>query len=124
VTAPLPAPSATGVRIAGDRYQWLVAWQACVSVLYGAAIAASNPVIRVGVEIDGAGNPDDVVLCRRHPPHAYKQVKYAVDSTTPISTDYLTQPTATGGKPILCKIADAWQELAAAILITLYRCPP
>jgi hypothetical protein len=112
MTAPLPAPSATGVRIAGDRYQWLVAWQACVTVLLDAATGASNPVIMVGVEVDGAGNLDDVVLYRRHPPHAYKQVKYAVDSTTPVNTDYLTQPAATGSKPILRKIADARRQLA------------
>lgn len=112
MTAPLPAPSATGVRIAGDRYQWLVAWLACVTVLYDTATATHNPVIRVGVEVDGAGNLDDVVLYRRRPPHSYKQVKYAVDHTTPVSTDYLTRPAASGGPSILRKIADAWRQLA------------
>ena len=114
MTMPLPAPSATGVRIAGDRYQWLVAWLGCVTVLYDAATAAPNPVLTVGVEVDGAGNLDDVVLSRRRPPHAYKQVKYAVDHSTPVSTEYLTRPSATGGPSILRKIADAWRKLAAA----------
>jgi hypothetical protein len=108
----LPAPSATGVRIAGDRYQWLVAWLACVNVLYDAATVAPNPVLTVGVEVDGAGNLDDVVLRRRRPPHKYQQVKYAVDYTTPVGTEYLTRPAATGGPSILRKIADAWRTLA------------
>lgn len=111
---PLPAPSATGVRIAGDRYQWLVAWLACVTILHDTATAAPNPVLRVGVEVDDVGNLDDVVLYRQHPPHTYQQVKYAVDNRTPVSTDYLTDPTATGGPSILRKIADAWRKLAAA----------
>jgi hypothetical protein len=114
VSAPLPAPSPTGVRIAGDRYQWLVAWLACVTVLYDAANGAPNPVVTVGVEIDGAGNLDDVVLYRRRPPHTYQQVKYAVNYSTPVSTDYLTRPAATGGPSILRKIADAWGRLGAA----------
>jgi hypothetical protein len=114
VTVPLPAPSATGVRIAGDRYQWLVAWLACVTILYDAATGAPNPVLTVGVEVDGAGNLDDVVLRRMRPPHTYQQVKYAVDHSTPVGTKYLTQPAATGGPSILRKIADAWRELAAA----------
>jgi hypothetical protein len=114
MTMPLPPPSATGVRIAGDRYQWLVAWLACVTVLYDAATAASNPLLTVGVEVDDVGNLDDVVLCRRHPPHTYQQVKYAVDHSTPVSTEYLTRPAATGGPSILRKIADAWRRLAVA----------
>jgi hypothetical protein len=114
MTAPLPAPSATGVRIAGDRYQWLVAWLACVTVLYDAATGTPHPVLTVGVEVDGAGNLDDVVLYRRYPPHTYQQVKYAVDHRTPVNTDYLTRAAATGGPSILRKIADAWRKLTAA----------
>jgi hypothetical protein len=94
VTAPLPAPSATGVRIAGDRYQWLVAWLACVRVLYDARTRSGNPVIRV----DDVGNLDDVVRYRQSPPHTYQQVKYAVDHRTPVSTDYLTGPSRAAGR--------------------------
>jgi hypothetical protein len=75
MTGPLPPPSATGVRIAGDRYQWLVAWGACVDALLDAA-GVDNPIVRVGVEVGDAGNLDDVVLYRDHPPNTYKQVKY------------------------------------------------
>lgn len=111
---PLPAPSATGVRTAGDRYQWLVAWQACVTALHDATTGVANPVIAVGIEADDAGNVDDVVIRRRRPPHAYEQVKYAVDSRTPVNTDYLTTLSKTGGPSILWKIAAAWRQLTEA----------
>lgn len=112
MTALLPPPSATGVRIAGDRYQWLVAWMACVTVLHDASAGVPNPVLRVGVEVDGTGNLDDVVWYRQTPPHSYQQVKYAVDSSTPVGFEYLTQPTPAGGPSILRKIVGAWRKLA------------
>lgn len=108
---PLPAPSPSGVRTAGDRYQWLVAWQACLTVLRDAAGSALNPAFSVGVEVDDAGNVDDVVISRHQPPHSYKQVKYAVDSHTPVNGEYLTAASKTGGPSILQKIAGAWRQL-------------
>jgi len=111
VTAgPLARPGRTAVRITGDYYQWLVAWQACVTALYDKAERRTNPIIAVGVEVDGAGNLDDVVLYRERPPHTRMQVKYAVDSSSPVDTDYLTKPSAKGGPSILRKIADGWSE--------------
>jgi hypothetical protein len=114
MTGQLPVPSATGARIAGDRYQWLVAWQACLTVLRDAATGVTNPAVSVGVEVGGTGNVDDVVIRRDQPPHSYKQVKYAVDSRTPVNSEYLTTASSTGGPSILRKIAAAWRELAGA----------
>ena len=108
----LRPPSPTGVRTAGDRYQWLVAWNACVAVLWDAATDADNPAVTVGIEVDNAGNLDDVVIRRLRPPHSYAQVKYAVNSSTPVSISYLTAPSKTGGPSILQKIASAWRQLA------------
>jgi hypothetical protein len=111
VTAgPLARPGRTAVRIIGDYYQWLVAWQACFTALHDKAEHRTNPVIAVGVEVNGAGNLDDVVLYRKQPPHTRIQVKYAVDSRTPIDTDYVTKPSTDGGPSILRKIADGWNE--------------
>ncbi|MFF8931502.1 hypothetical protein ACF1AO_30025 [Streptomyces longwoodensis] len=107
----LPAPSSTGVRIAGDRYQWLAAWQGCVAAVRDAALRASNPVVTVGVEADDAGNLDDVVLYRQVPPHTYMQVKYAADSSTPVNGDYLLKLSDRGGPSILRKMAQAWEKL-------------
>ena len=109
---PLPTPSATGVRVAGDRYQWLVVWEACVDSLLDNIAGVDNPIVKVGVEMNGVGNLDDVVVNRKRPPHAYKQVKYAVDGRTPSNTAYLTEPSASGGPSILRKIAVAWRGLA------------
>lgn len=110
MTEPQPPPSATGVRTAGDRFQWLTVWMACVQVLLDEANAAENPVIGVGVEVEGAGNLDDVVLFRNRPPNAYKQVKYAVDGRTPVNLDYLAAPSSSGGPSILAKVVEAWRQ--------------
>ena len=88
-----------------------MAWQACVTVLHDAGAGAGNPVISVGIEVDDAGNVDNVVIRRHRPPHSYKQVKYAVDSRTPVNTDYLITPSRTGGPSILRKIATARRQL-------------
>lgn len=113
MTGPQPAPSATGVRIAGDRYQWLLAWLECVMLLRDQQTGAANPAEAVGVEVDDAGNLDDIVVRRRRPPHSYKQVKYAVDAASPVNHAYLSDPSKTGGPSILAKIARTWQALTA-----------
>jgi hypothetical protein len=79
--------------------------------LYESATKAGNPAVSVGVEVDDAGNVDDVVIRRRQAPHSYKQVKYAVDSRAPVNGQYLTAASRTGGPCILAKIAEAWRQL-------------
>jgi hypothetical protein len=113
--APLPRPSPTGVRIAGDRYQWLHAWRACLEVLRDGTdpIASANPAIAVGVEANGAGNVDDVILYRQNPPHTYSQVKWAVNAKAPIGVDYLTETQTPNGSSLLAKFADAHARLSA-----------
>ena len=59
MTGPLPVPSPSGARIAGDRYQWLVAWQACLNVVRDGANRTSNPAVGVGVGVDAAGNVEE-----------------------------------------------------------------
>ena len=109
---PLKRPGRSAVRITGDYYQWLIAWQGCVTALYDKAERRDNPVVAVGVEVDGAGNLDDVVLYRKYPPHTLMQVKYAVDSRSPVDTKYLTEPSISGGPSILRKIADGWKLIS------------
>lgn len=83
-------PSASGVRIAGDDYQWLHAWRSCLEALHeNLSSHNANPVVAVGVEEPGVGNGDDIVLHRRRPPNTYTQVKYGVDNRTAVSLDYL-----------------------------------
>ncbi|HEY3407081.1 MAG TPA: SAVED domain-containing protein [Propionicimonas sp.] len=101
-------PSASGVRIAGDDYQWLHAWRSCLEALHENLTGnAANPLVAVGVEEPGVGNGDDVVLHRTQPPNNYTQVKYAVDNRTAVNLDYLT----TSG--ILRKMHETYTRLTA-----------
>ncbi|WP_010534579.1 SAVED domain-containing protein [Brachybacterium squillarum] len=84
-------PSASGVRIAGDDYQWLNAWRSCLEALHEDLTGSTaNPIVAVGVEEPDVGNGDDVVLHRTQPPNTYTQVKYAVDNRTAVNLEYLT----------------------------------
>ncbi|OOK65167.1 hypothetical protein BZL29_7989 [Mycobacterium kansasii] len=99
-------PSASGVRIAGDDYQWLHVWRACMEALHQDVTRnADNPTIAVGVEEPGVGNGDDVVRHRQRPPHVYAQVKYAVDSRASVGLSYLK------GEGILKKMVTAHTAL-------------
>lgn len=83
-------PSASGVRIAGDNYQWLHAWRTCLEALHEDRTGKpTNPVVAIGVEEPGVGNGDDVVVHRAQAPNTYMQVKYAVDARQPVNLDYL-----------------------------------
>jgi len=94
-------------------YQWLFVWQGCITVLRDDALRVTNPVIAVGVEVDGAGNLDDVVLKRMTAPHTYGQVKYAVDCTSPVNEEYLLAPSSSGGPSVLQKIVSGWRQLTS-----------
>ncbi len=84
-------PRPTGVRIAGDRYQWLHAWRLCMRILNEQRTHNTpNLGTAVGVEADDAGNVDDVIYYRAAPPNDYAQIKYAVDARTPVNLEYLT----------------------------------
>jgi hypothetical protein len=101
-------PSASGVRIAGDDYQWLNVWRVCVEALHENLTGnTTNPTVAVGVEEAGVGNGDDVVLHRMQPPNAYTQVKYAVDNRTAVGLAYLDE---TG---ILKKMVETHKKLTA-----------
>lgn len=101
-------PSASGVRIAGDDYQWLHAWRSCLEALHENLTGnAANPIVAIGVEEPDVGNGDDVVLHRTQPPNTYTQVKYAVDNRTAVNLEYLT----TSG--ILRKMYKTYAELTA-----------
>lgn len=113
MTGSLPSPTPTAVRIAGDRYQWLHVWRACLEVLRdgSGSIASSNPAIAAGVEADEVGNVDDVVLYRQKPPHTYTQVKWTANASTPIGVEYLTEKRTLGGTSLLTKFAAAHAQL-------------
>ncbi len=114
MTGPLAPPGRSGVRVAGDHYQWLHAWHACMTMLRDSLVRSANPVVQVGVEVDGVGNLDDIVQRRSRPPHTFTQVKYAVDGSTPANTEWLTDQPRSGGRPLLRKLSESWKGLADA----------
>lgn len=102
-------PSASGVRIAGDDYQWLLAWRSCLEAVHeNFSGTAANPIVAVGVEEPDVGNGDDVVLHRTQPPNTYTQVKYAVDNRTAVNLDWLSS------SGILRKMYETYVGLTAA----------
>lgn len=105
---PQDRPSRTGVRTAGDRYQWLAVWSACVLAVNE---LVGNDVDAVGVEVDGAGALDDLVIYRLNARHTYTQVKYTVDATSPVNVEYLTALSPAGGPSMTQKFAAQHLEL-------------
>lgn len=103
----IPGRSSSGVRIAGDEYQHLVAWNEVLNAFH-----PNNDVSSITVEAPKAGNVDDVVLRRRSGLHRYIQVKHAVDAKTPVGTDWLMQA-ADGSRSLLQKFHRSWRDLSS-----------
>lgn len=103
---PRQQPSPTGVRIAGDDYQWLVAWLQCVVALDG---RQKDRITSVGVEVPEVAPFDDVVVRRESGLSTYIQVKYTVDLRSPVNFEYLTEATS-----LLKKTAALWTEWSEA----------
>lgn len=100
--------SRSGVRRGGDRFQDVFVLGAALELL-----RPSTPYTELGVELDGAGNVDDVVLRNSDEPGGrYGQVKWATNSADPITEDFLF---ATKGKgtSILQKLYTSWRKLGA-----------
>src|SRR3954451_2118888 len=77
--------SASGARIQGDDYQHLYAWWQALRLL-----TPGTDVTQIEVEALSAGNLDDVVVRRTSGPDEYTQVKYSVDASKPVSSEWFT----------------------------------
>jgi hypothetical protein len=103
----------TSVRTTGDDYQWRHVWGACLEMLLDDATGrTANSVVAVGVEVDDAGNVDDLVRYRKTPPHRYTQVKWSVDWSTPLGLQWLGR-TKKGSTSVLAKLAASRRTLVA-----------
>ena len=96
----------SAVRIAGDDYQHLVAWNEALE-----ALRPDNDVVSVTVEQPDAGNVDDVVLRRRARPHRYIQVKHAVDATSPVGHEWMTTRSKPTASSLMEKFHRSWLHL-------------
>jgi hypothetical protein len=93
------------VRRSGDHYQDLIAWGAALRV-----IQPHNEITQLELEINGAGNVDDVVLRRPTLGHRYTQVKWSTTTASTINNLYLTDQPARG-KSVLEKLYNSYQLL-------------
>lgn len=98
----------SAVRIAGDDYQHLVAWNEALE-----ALRPDSDVISITVEQPDTGNVDDVVLQRSSGPHRYIQVKHAVDATSPVGHQWMTTRPKPTASSLLEKFYQSWQLLSA-----------
>lgn len=108
MTSPVPAggpASRSGVRRSGDDYQDLVAWSAVLL-----ALRPGSDVLQIEMEVNDAGNVDDVIVRRATEPDRYTQVKFAASGATPVNTGYLTTRLK-GGTSLLEKFHSSWQLL-------------
>ena len=110
MTEPRPAagpPSRSGVRRFGDRYQDLITWSAAMRV-----IQRGSPFDQLEIEVNGAGNVDDVILRSPGGQHRYAQVKWATRPADLVDNAYLTT-VPKNGKSLLQKFYASWKLLLA-----------
>ena len=99
--------SASGARIQGDDYQHLYAWWQALRLL-----TPRTDVTRIEVEALSAGNVDDVVVRRTSGPDEYTQVKYSVDASKPVSSEWFTtRGPGAGSKSPLERFMASWHLL-------------
>lgn len=99
--------SASGARIQGDDYQHLYAWWQALRLL-----TSRTDVTQVEVEALSAGNVDDVVVRRTSGPDEYTQVKYSVDASRPVSSQWFTtRGLGAGSKSPLERFVASWHLL-------------
>jgi hypothetical protein len=65
----------------------------------------------VELEAIGAGNVDDVVVRYVDGPSEFAQIRYAVDGSSPLNSDYITRVTASRGTSMLQKFRTSWEML-------------
>ena len=97
----------SAVRIAGDDYQHLVAWNEALE-----ALRPDSNVTSITVEQPDAGNVDDVVLRRGAGSNRYIQVKHAVDATSPVGHKWLTSRATPRASSLLEKFYRSWRVLS------------
>jgi hypothetical protein len=99
--------SASGARIQGDDYQHLYAWWQALRLL-----TPRTDVTQIDVEALSAGNVDDVVVRRASGPDEYTQVKYSVDASKPVSSEWFTtRGPGPGSKSPLERFMASWHQL-------------
>ncbi|MCR3753714.1 hypothetical protein LX88_007723 [Lentzea californiensis] len=108
MTLPSPSagpPSRSGVRRSGDHYQDLVTWCAALRVVQPHA-----SFTQLEIEVNGAGNVDDVVLRRPELGDHFTQVKWATTTSLMVDEGFLTSRPRRG-KSVLEKLFASYRIL-------------
>lgn len=103
MTGALPAPSPSGARLTGDDLQHLIAWYWCLK-----ACSPGSGITSVGIEVDHAGNLDDVAIAYTDGRRRYIQVKAAVSSVGLVNTAWLKAPAPNS---LIKRLHSSWDAL-------------
>ncbi|MFD0661295.1 hypothetical protein [Thermocatellispora tengchongensis] len=96
--------SRSGVRRSGDDYQDLIAWVAALRV-----IQPEGEVTQLEMEINGAGNVDDVILRRPALGDRFGQVKWATNTALTVDETFMTAQTGRGTSLLQKLYGSFWQ---------------
>lgn len=103
-TPRLPAPS--GARLAGDDYQH------AFTLLYALKLVFDNGnVTKIEMEVDGAGNVDDLIVHRNNAPTLYNQIKFVTSQKQPLEHTWFTTPPKKGQETPLRRFYDSYMRL-------------
>jgi hypothetical protein len=99
-------PSARGAGIAGDDYQHLFTWIQALKLLL-----TEEGVTRIGLEVGGGHNVDDVVVHFRSGAPLYHQVKFVTDQRAPLTYEWFTAVPADARRSPLQRFYDSFNTL-------------
>ena len=85
MTAEYGLPSPSGALIAGYDYQHLFTWLQALGLL-----REEEGITRIGLEVGGQHNVDDLVVHHKEPPPLYYQVKFVMAQGEPLSHEWFT----------------------------------
>jgi hypothetical protein len=99
-------PSARGAGIAGDDYQHLFTWLQALKLLF-----TEEGVARIGLEVGGGHNVDDVVVHYVTGPPLYHQVKFVTDQRDPLTFEWFTTVPRDARRSPLQRFHDSFNRL-------------
>jgi hypothetical protein len=101
-------PSPAGVLVSGFDYQHLYTLIWVFQLIWPDA-----KVVKVGFEVDDAGNVDDLVIGSVSEPPQFIQVKFVVDQREVLTGDWFMTPPKPGAKTPLERFYASYEELMA-----------
>jgi hypothetical protein len=101
-------PSPAGVLTSGFEYQHTFTWLQALRLLQN-----DTPIVKVGFEVPGAGNVDDVVVYYAAWAPKYHQVKYAQRIGELMTYEWFMEPMGNAKKSLLQRLYESFEKLTA-----------